>query len=154
MSLSVAYNTAHSSLQASQSQMAIVSRNTSGASDPSYSRKIGALTTTGGFARITVLRASDQALLTKMLETTSDAATQKAMLNGLGKLSQTIGDTELDQSPAARVGTLNTALQQYANAPDSPVLARAFIKAASDLAFSLNQATATIQSVRLETDEA
>ncbi len=34
MSLSVAYNTARSSLQASQSQMAVVSRNTSGASDP------------------------------------------------------------------------------------------------------------------------
>jgi flagellar hook-associated protein 1 FlgK len=154
MSLSVAYNTARSSLQASQSQMAIVSRNTSGASDPSYSRKIGALTTTGGFARITVLRASDQALLTKMLETTSDVATQKAMLDGLQKLSQTIGDTELDQSPAARVGALDHALQQYANAPDSPVLARAFVKAASDLTVALNQATATIQAVRLETDEA
>ena len=86
MSLSVAYNTARSSLQASQSQMAVVSRNTSGASDPSYSRKIAALTTTGGYARITVLRASDQALLAKMLETTSDAATQKALLEGLQKL--------------------------------------------------------------------
>ena len=106
MSLSVAYNTARSSLQASQSQMAVVSRNTSGASDPNYSRKIAVLTTTGGVARITVLRASDQALLTKMLETTSDSATQKALLEGLQKLSQTIGDTELDQSPAARVGAL------------------------------------------------
>lgn len=154
MSLSVAYNTARSSLQASQSQMAIVSRNTSGASDPSYSRKIGALTTTGGFARITVLRASDRALLTKMLETTSDAATQKAMLDGLQKLSQTIGDTELDQSPAARVGALDQALQQYANAPDSPIFARAFVKAASDLAVTLNQATAAIQAIRVETDEA
>ncbi|QRM30152.1 flagellar hook-associated protein FlgK [Microvirga sp. VF16] len=152
MSLSVAYNTARSSLQASQSQMAIVSRNTSGASDPNYSRKIAALTTTGGYARITVLRASDQALLTKMLETTSDSATQKALLEGLKKLSQTVGDTELDQSAAARVGALNSALQQYANAPDNPVLARGFVKAASDLADTLNQATATIQSVRLEAD--
>jgi len=123
MSLSVAYNTARSSLQASQSQMAVVSRNTAGASDPSYSRKIGALTTTGGFARITVLRASDSALLSKMLETTSSAATQKALLEGLQKLSATIGDTELDQSPAALMGALNGALQQYANAPDNPDLA-------------------------------
>jgi flagellar hook-associated protein 1 FlgK len=152
MSLSVAYNTARSSLQASQSQMAVVSRNTSGASDPNYSRKISALTTTGGYARITVLRASDQALLTKMLETTSDSATQKALLEGLKKLSQTVGDTELDQSAAARVGALNSALQQYANAPDNSVLARGFVKAASDLADTLNQATATIQSVRLEAD--
>src|SRR5215217_5953446 len=152
MSLSVAYNTARSSLQASQSQMAVVSRNTSGASDPNYSRKIAALTTTGGYARITVLRASDQALLTKMLETTSDSATQKALLEGLQKLSQTVGDTELDQSAAARVGALNSALLQYANAPDNPVLAHAFVKAATDLADTLNRATATIQSVRLEAD--
>jgi flagellar hook-associated protein 1 len=152
MSLSVAHNTARSSLQASQSQMAVVSRNTSGASDPNYSRKIAALTTTGGYARITVLRASDQALLTKMLETTSNSATQKALLEGLQKLSQTVGDTELDQSAAARVGALNGALLQYANAPDNPVLAHAFVKAATDLADTLNRATATIQSVRLEAD--
>ncbi len=134
MSLSVAYNTARSSLQASQSQMAVVSRNTSGAADPSYSRKIAALITTGGFARVTVLRASDQALLSKILETTSDAATQKALLNGLQKLSQTIGDPELDQSPAARIGALSSALQQYANAPNNSVLARAFVNAAANLA--------------------
>jgi len=153
MSLSVAYNTARSSLQASQSQMAVVARNTSGATDPSYSRKIGVLTTTGGAARVTVLRASDQALLTKMLETTSASATQKALLEGLTKLSETIGDTELDQSAAARVGALHSALQQYANAPDNATLARAFVKAASDLADTLNRATAAIQSVRLEADK-
>jgi flagellar hook-associated protein 1 FlgK len=151
MSLSVAYNTARSSLQASQSQMSIVSRNTAGASDPGYSRKIGALVTTGGAARVVVLRASDRALLNKMLETTSDAAMQHSLLEGLKRLSQTIGDTELDESPAARVGALNTALQQYANAPDDNVLARGFVKAATDLATSLNQATATIDAVRKET---
>src|SRR3712207_1365606 len=122
MSLSVAYNTARSSLQASQSQMSVVSRNTAGASDPNYSRKISALVTQGGAARVVVLRATDKALLSKMLETTSDAATQKALLDGLQKLSQTLGDTELDHSPAARIGALNNALQQYANAPDSPEL--------------------------------
>jgi flagellar hook-associated protein 1 len=151
MSLSVAYNTARSSLQASQSQMAIVSRNTAGASDPAYSRKIGALVTTGGAARVTVLRASDRALLNKMLETTSDAATQKALLEGLQRLSQTIGDPELDESPAARIGALSNALKQYANAPDDTVLARGFVKAASDLATSLNQATSSINAIRQET---
>lgn len=152
MSLSVAYNTARSSLQASQSQMAVVSRNTAGASDPSYSRKIGALTTTGGFARITVLRASDSALLSKMLETTSSASSQKALLEGLQKLSATIGDTELDQSPAALMGALNSALQQYANAPDNPDLAQSVVKAATEMATGLNDATSAVQAVRLEAD--
>ncbi|MXQ11675.1 flagellar hook-associated protein FlgK [Microvirga makkahensis] len=151
MSLSVAYNTARSSLQASQSQMAIVSRNTAGASDAGYSRKIGVLVTAGGAARVTVMRASDRALLNKMLETTSDAATQKSLLEGLQKLSRTIGDPELDESPAARIGALNNALQQYANAPDDNVLARGFVKAAGDLATSLNQATAEINAIRQET---
>jgi len=152
MSLSVAYNTARSSLQASQSQMAVVSRNTAGASDPNYSRKIGALSTEAGGARVTVLRASDRALLSKMLETTSDAATQKALLEGLKKLSETIGDPELDQSPAARIGVLNSALQQYANAPDNVDLAQAFVKSAYDMAGSLNDATTAIQSLRKEAD--
>lgn len=151
MSLTVAYNTARSSLQASQSQMAIVSRNTAGANDPAYSRKIGVLITTGGAARVTVLRASDRALLNKMLETTSDAATQKSLLEGLQSLSQTIGDTELDESPAARIGALSSALKQYANAPDDTVLARGFVKAANDLVTNLNQATATINAIRQET---
>ncbi|WP_134496202.1 flagellar hook-associated protein FlgK [Microvirga pakistanensis] len=151
MSLSVAYNTARSSLQASQSQMAVVSRNTAGASDPGYSRKIGVLVTTGGAARVTVVRASDSALLNKMLETTSDAAMQKSLLEGLEKLSLTIGDPELDESPAARVGAMTDALRQYANAPDDNVLARGFVKAANDLATSLNQATASINLVRQET---
>ncbi len=152
MSLSVAYNTARSSLQASQSQMAVVSRNITGAADPSYSRKIAALVTQSGAARVVTLRASDAALLSKMLETTSDAATQKALLEGLKKLSRTVGDTELDESVSARIGAMDSALKQYANAPDNQQYARAFVKAANDLASSLNQATAAVQAVRLEAD--
>lgn len=152
MSLSVAYNTARSSLLASQSQMATVSRNITGASDPSYSRKIAALVTQGGAARVVTLRASDAALLSKMLETTSDAATQKALLEGLEKLSQTVGDTELDASLAARIGALDNALKQYANAPENQQYARAFITAANELALGLNRATAAVQEVRLEAD--
>ena len=152
MSLSVAYNTARSSLLASQSQMATVSRNITGASDPSYSRKIAALVTQGGAARVVTLRASDTALLSKMLETTSDAATQKALLEGLEKLSQTVGDTELDASLAARIGALDNALKQYANAPENQQYARAFVTAANEMALGLNRATAAVQPVRLEAD--
>ena len=68
------------------------------------------------------------------------------------KLTQTIGDPELDQSPAARVGALNSALQQYVNAPDSTAMAQAFHQGRFEFAGSLNQATAAIQAVRLEAD--
>lgn len=151
MSLAVAYNTARSSLQASLSQMALVSRNTAGANDPAYSRKIGALVTQDGAARVVVLRASDRALLNKMLETTSGAATQKSLLEGLKQISQTIGDPELDVSPTARIGAMTDALKLYANAPDDLVRAKGFLKSAQDLASSLNQATSTLNSIRQET---
>jgi len=132
--------------------MATVSRNITGASDPSYSRKISSLVTQGGAVRVVTSRASDSALFSKMLETTSDAATQKAFLEGLEKLSQTISDTELDTSPAARIGALSNALKKYANAPDNVQYARAFVAAATEMASSLNKATADVQAARLKAD--
>ena len=153
MTLSLALNTARSSLQANQSQIAVVSRNTAGASDPAYSRKIASLVTQGGSARVFVSRASDLALYVKMLDTTSDSATQKALLDGVQKLEQTVGDTELNQSPAARIGGLENALEQYAKAPDDIVMARKFLTKAEDLVTTLNQATAQVQAVRLEADQ-
>ncbi|WP_230533130.1 flagellar hook-associated protein FlgK [Microvirga roseola] len=152
MSLSLALNTARSSLQASQSQIAVVSRNTAGASEPSYSRKIASLVTQGGAARVFISRASDVALYTKMLDTTSNAATQNALLEGLKKLEQTVGDTELNHSPAALVGELKNALEQYAKSPDDVVMARKFLASASDMASALNKATSEVQAVRLEAD--
>ncbi|WP_046866620.1 flagellar hook-associated protein FlgK [Microvirga massiliensis] len=152
MALSVAYNTARSSLQASQSQMGVVSRNTSSATDPSYSRKIASLVTQNGSVRVSVARASSAALYAKMLETTSDASLRKSVLDGLERINQTIGDTYLNQSPAARVGALTSALQSYAKSPDNPVTARAFVASAYEMATSLNQASAKVQMVRQDAD--
>src|SRR5689334_3897926 len=117
MALSTAYNIARSSLLANQSQMGIVSRNTSSASDPNYSRKIASLVTQNGNARVSVTRASSTALYVKMLDTTSAAATTKALSNGLDKINQMLGDTDVDQSPAAYVGALTSALQNLSKSP-------------------------------------
>jgi len=152
MSLSVAYNIARSSLQATQSQIGVVSRNTSSATDPAYSRKIASLVTQGGVARVIVTRASSVALYTKMIETTSDASQKAALLDGLEKLNQTIGDTDLNESPAAYVGKLKTALQNYAKSPDSSATARAFVESANDMATSLNRASLKVQAIRQEAD--
>ncbi|KAB0264319.1 flagellar hook-associated protein FlgK [Microvirga brassicacearum] len=152
MALSVALNTARSSLQATQSQISVVARNTAGASDPTYSRKIASLVAQGGAARVTVARASDIALYTKMLSSTSDAATQKALLLGLEKLNATVGDTDLGESPAARIGALMTSLEHYAKSPDSDVMAKAFLSSASNLVTTLNQATSQVQAIRQAAD--
>jgi flagellar hook-associated protein 1 FlgK len=154
MGLSLALNTARSSLQASSSQMAVVSRNTAGATDPSYSRKIATLVSTSGAARVVVNRATDTALFYKMLGTTSDAANQQAVLESLDKLKYTVGDTSLNQSSAARLAALNAALQEYANKPDDFVLGNEVVAKAGDLATSLNEATKTVQKVRADADAA
>src|SRR5205085_590467 len=113
-------NTARSSVLASSAQMSVVSRNTAGANDPSYSRKIGSLVAGSGTARVVVSRASDAVLLDRMLSATSDSATQKAVLDGLNKLDQTVGDSDAAQSVGAKISALEAALQQYANKPDDP----------------------------------
>lgn len=155
MSLTVAMNTARSSLLATSSQIAVSGKNVAGASDPSYSRKIAVTTTMAdGSARVlSITRATDVAVFFRMLEATSAAAGQDVLLTGLDRLQETIGDTEDGNSPAALIGSLDSALQQYANSPDDAALAQAVVTAADDLADALNNATATVQKVRADADD-
>lgn len=155
MSLTVAMNTARSSLLATSSQIAVSGKNVAGASDPTYSRKIAVTTTMAdGSARVlSITRATDVAVFFRMLGATSAASSQDALLTGLDRLQGTIGDTEDGNSPAALIGELDSALQQYANSPDDAALAQAVVTAADDLADALNGATATVQQVRADADE-
>lgn len=154
MSLSMALNVANSSLQTSGVQTATTSRNIAGAKEASYSRKSAVVVTgTGGTVQVmSIQRATDAALYKTMLKATSASATQDALLDGLTKLSQTIGDPELDQSPAAKLGGLNDKLQQYAANPSNTILAQAVLSSASTLATTLNQATTTVQATRALAD--
>lgn len=153
MSLSVALNTARSSLLATSSQIAVSGRNTAGMNDPGYSRKyVQTVTDWNGVRLGTVQRASDTALFFRMLGATSDAAQSRSLLGGLGKLDRTIGDPELGQSPGAKIGALDKALQQYANAPHDPVLAKEALRRSQELAGTLNDATTSVQQVRADAD--
>ncbi|MGC5779409.1 flagellar hook-associated protein FlgK [Methylobacterium sp. NFXW15] len=152
MGLQIALSTARNALLATSTQIAVASRNISGASDTGYSRKIATLVTGGGTAQVVITRAGDQALFDRKLTATSDEAASAAKLDALKTLSQTVGDTADVTSPAARLGTLNAALIAAANQPDSSDLARTAIDAAGDLAASLNGAAATVTSVRMEAD--
>lgn len=154
MTLSAALNTARSSLQATQTQISVVSRNTAGSSDPYYSRKIASVISQGGAVQVTISRASNLALYSKMLVATSGMAGNQAITAGLDQLNATIGDTALNASPAAKIGMLKSALSQLAKAPDSSTFAKAFLNSASDLVKSLNDATAEVQKVRHDADTA
>ncbi|OSJ20003.1 flagellar hook-associated protein FlgK, partial [Bradyrhizobium canariense] len=76
-----------------------------------------------------------------------------ALYNGLQKVAAvTIDDPELDQSAAAQLAKLKSALQQYTSAPDNVTFAQSAVKAAKDVAVSLNDSTTTVQKARAEAD--
>lgn len=152
MGLSLALDSARSALLATSSQIATTARNTAGANDPGYSRKIVSLVTGTGGTTVVVTRASDSALFTRKLSAASAASESQALLDGLTKLSQTVGDTSDGGSPAARLGALNAALQAAANRPDDAGLARTAVESARNLATSLRSAAAAVQNARAEAD--
>lgn len=152
MGLSLALNSARSSLIATSTQVALAARNTAGASDPFYTRKIANLVATSGGSAVSIQRATDSALFDRKLSATSSVAASEAVLDGLTTLKGTIGDTDDGTSPAARLGALNAALLMAANKPDDAALARTAVDRARDLAASLAAGATAVQSVRAQAD--
>lgn len=161
MSLSVALQVAQSALSARQTQMATVSRNVAGAQDAGYTRKSVILSTVtsssgqpGGVRVDGISRTTDAGLYATLLRSTSVGTAQQALLDGLTTMATTVGDTELELSPAAQLGVLKTALQTAASDPNDTILAQDLLSAARDMALSLNQASETVQGVRADADAA
>ena len=154
MTLSIGLNAALSGLSVTAEQTALVSRNVARAGDPHASRKTANLVTLpgGGVKLASITRTSNAALFDKMLGATSDAGTQRALLEALNRLDETINDPELDASPAALVSKLGEALQRYGAAPQDAVVARTTVAAAGDLVQGLHDATQVVQQVRAAAD--
>jgi len=154
MTLSIGLQAALSGLSTTAEQTSVASRNVARAGDPNASRKIANLVSLpgGGVRLATVTRASNAALLDKMLGATSDAGTQRVIAQALDQLDQTNADPELDASPAALIAKLADAIQTYATAPQNSTAARSAVNAAVDLAQALNDATRVVQQVRAQAD--
>jgi flagellar hook-associated protein 1 FlgK len=154
MSLSTSLGTALSSLATTAEQTSIVSRNVARASDPGASRKTAEVITIPGYGvrLASVNRVVDVALHNNLLSASSSAAGQRAIVAALDQLERTVGDTELDTSPAALVQKLADAIQQYSTVPQDTVSAQAAVAAAKDLASALNEATDLVQGVRAQAD--
>lgn len=155
MSLTVALNSARSSLMAAGMQTSAISRNIAGATQDGYSRKnvlVASMPGSGVYVA-GIQRATSAGLFSNVLKAASTSAKQDSIFNGLQKIAAiTIDDPELDQSPAAQLAKLKSALQQYATAPDNVTLAQAAVNAAKGAATSLNDATKAVQSVRADAD--
>ncbi|WP_430513522.1 flagellar hook-associated protein FlgK [Pannonibacter phragmitetus] len=159
MSLSVALKAAQSALSARQIETSTISRNIAGAQQAGFTRKSVMLSTvisqggTGGGVRVDgIARSTDSGLYKALSGATSIASSQLAIANGLDKLAGTTGDTELLRSPAAQLGKLEAAIQNYAAEPGNSIQAQAMLTAAKDTAKLLNDYTSLVQGVRADAD--
>ena len=165
MSLSTAFNVISSSFAANAAQTAVVSNNIANVNTSGYSREIANVVTNsyGGADVASITREANAALLEQASSSTSQAAAQQAISDGLTTLAQTVDDSSsttstsgADQngaSPSAMLANLQSALTTYEDSPTSSSAADAVVTAASDLASSLNSASATVQQVRETADQ-
>ena len=164
MSLSSALSIINSAFVANAAQSAVISSNISNAGTKSYAREIANLATTasGGVEVTSVGREANAALLEQVSTSTSAAACQQALSDGLTTLANTVSDsssatsssgaTANGNSPSAMLANVQSALETYDASPTSTSAAQAVVTAADDLAQSLNTGAAAVQSVRETAD--
>ena len=164
MSLSAAYNIINSAFLSTAGQSAVISSNISNASTPGYSREIANVLTNsyGGSDVASVTREANAALLEQVNTSTSQAASEQALANGLATLAQTVSDsasstsasgaTQNGNSPSAMLANLQDALTTYEASPTNAVVGQAVVTAASNLASSLNAGSTAVQQVREQAD--
>jgi flagellar hook-associated protein 1 FlgK len=156
MGLTTGLSIARSALFTSADQTSIVGRNVANAGTALYTRKsANVISVPGAGARVvSVSRTSDTSLLRNLFAANSDASAQKALLDSLNQLDQTVNDPELDASPAALISKLADAVQQYASQPHSELSGQAAVTAARNLVTSLNSSSGVVQNVRRDADAA
>src|SRR5690348_12687054 len=165
MSLSTAFNVISSSFAANAAQTSIVSNNIANVNTPGYSREIANVVTNsyGGADVASIAREANAALLEQVSNSTSQAATQQAISDGLTALAETVDDSsstastsgaeQNGASPSAMLANLQSALSTYADSPTSSSAAGAVVAAASDLVSSLNSGSGIVQQVREKADQ-
>ena len=123
MSLSSALSIINSAFVANAAQSAVISNNISNAGTKGYAREIANLVTTasGGVQVASVGREANAALLEQVNTSTSQAACQQALSDGLTTLANTVSDsssatsssgaTANGNSPSAMLANLQSALE-------------------------------------------
>src|SRR5271165_523080 len=165
MSLSAAFNIISSSFAANAAQTAVVSNNIANVNTPGYSREVANVVTSsfGGADVASVTRIANAALAEQVSTSTAEAASQKAIANGLATLAATVDDsattssssgaTQNGASPSAMLANLDSALSTYADSPTSSSAADAAVTAAKNLVAALNKGDAVVNQVRERADQ-
>jgi flagellar hook-associated protein 1 FlgK len=164
MSLSSALSIINSAFVANGAQSAVISSNISNAGTKGYAREIANLVTnaSGGVEVTSVGREANAALLEQANTSTSAAACQQALSDGLTTLANTVSDSSSatsssgaaanGNSPSAMLANLQSALETYDASPSSTSAGQGVVTAAQDLASSLNAGATAVQNVRETAD--
>ena len=164
MSLSTALNILNSAFVSNAAQSAVISSNISNASTKGYNRELANVITTytGGSEVVSVTREANAALLDQLNTSTSQAAYEQALSQGLTTLANTVSDSASatsssgamtnGKSPSAMIANLQSALATYDAAPSNSSAAQGVVTAADNLTQSLNSGAAAVQSVRQKAD--
>ena len=156
MSLTSSMEIARSNLSVLSERTAVTSRNVANAGLQNSTRKLtNTVTAQGGIGvrLASITRASDDALFDNLIISNSSIGHHQVIVDALDQLNQTVNDVEQDFSPAAVVGKLADALQQFSAAPQNEIRGQAAITAASDAANALNGATDLVQQTRTRADQ-
>mgnify|MGYP001165981086 CR=1 FL=1 len=153
MSLSTALSIAQSTLLNTSRQTTVVSRNVSEGSNPDYSRRTAMLVSVGNGAQVVeIRRATNDVLFRQNLASTSAAAGQTRLLDGMNTLSIDVYGAEHANSPATVIGAFMDALQIYSASPSSISVAENALESAKQVVRVLNEGTDAIQAFRTDMD--
>ena len=135
-------------------QTNILSRNISNDSNPDYSRRNAALATSmAGAQVVSIQRAQDEVLFRSSMNGIATAGGQAELLKGLSALKEILGGNDYETSPASLIATMRDTLSTYAAKPGESTLAQTAVADANTVAIGLRDASAAVQSIRLETDQ-
>lgn len=153
MSLTSALNTAQAIFRNTGEQTSVISNNIANDSNANYVRRSAVVTNTiFGATTVMTERAQQQALLMQTVGATSLSSGQDTLLKGLETLSSSLGGNDYELAPSTYMAELETSLQAFAASPGELSLAQTVVTDAQDVANSLNNAYATVQKLRSDSD--
>ncbi len=154
MSLSTAFNIAQSSLLNSSRQTNVLARNIQESNNSDYARRTAVVASLAPGARtVLVQRATHEQLFRQNLSALADWSGQSALSSGLQQLELTVFGVDNGASAATAIGKLQEALQTFSASPSNLSLAENAVNAARGVVTALNNGTAAIQALRVDTDQ-
>lgn len=159
MSIGSALQTALAGLQATQAQIQVISTNVANVQTPGYSREIlpqKTVITTAATSVETgaVQRVVDQVLNTNLMNQTTTASNASTLSTYYKQIDSVFGQVSSGGTVNSALDQFVSAMQTVATTPQDPVAQGAAVSAGQTLAQTLNQVSASIQSIRQGTDTA